>query len=405
MAAAGPGGRPFASLPGGCVPGPRSSIVADPPEEPMSSTPRKRLAPEALVAGGVVVVLVVLVLAVFLSGLGSSLYPPSAVTTQARDVRGLYDVVFALAIAIFLAVEGLIVWSIIRYRRKPGDVDLPAQTHGNNLVEIIWTLIPTAIVLFLFVVSWQTLRTVDNVSSAPDIRIHAVAAQFQWQFEYLDADGKKLATQTIPLAADGGGMGVPVGKSVLVTLDSPDVIHAFYVPRFLFKRDVVPGQHNRFEFDLDASEASDGHQSVYEGQCAELCGTGHRTMLFSVVAMSPGDYDVWLKALIDKSNATPPPPPSGATAIPLAAQNVKFDKDAIQVPANQPFVIDFKNMDASTPHDVDIRQTDKTTVVEDQPITEGGKESQYAYKPLPAGSYVFICSIHPSLMSGTLTVQ
>jgi cytochrome c oxidase subunit 2 len=371
----------------------------------MSSTPRKRLAPEALVAGGVVVVLVVLVLAVFLSGLGSSLYPPGAVTTQAKDVRGLYDVVFALAIAIFLAVEGLIVWSIIRYRRKPGDVELPAQTHGNNLVEIIWTLIPTAIVIFLFVVSWNTLKTVDAVGADPQIRIHAIAGQFQWQFEYLDSNGQKVATQTVPLAADGGGMGVPVGKSVLITLDSPDVIHAFYVPRFLFKRDVVPGAHNRFEFNLDASEATDGHPQVFGGQCAELCGTGHRTMLFSVVAMSPADYGTWLKALIEKSNATPPPVPSGATAIELAAQNVKFDKAELQAPANEPFVIHFRNLDASTPHDVDIRQSDKTTPVEDQPITVGGAESNYAYKPLPAGSYVFICSIHPNQMSGTLTVQ
>jgi len=276
----------------------------------MSSSPRKRLAPEALVAGGVVVLLVALVLAVWFSGIANSLYPPDAATIQAENVRGLYDIVFALAVAIFLAVEGLIVWSILRYRRKPGDTELPAQTHGNNTVEVIWTLIPTVIVLYLFAISWNSLNTVDAISAQPEIRIHALASQFQWQFEYLDASGKKVATQTIPLQSDGGGMAVPVGKNVLVTLDSADVIHAFYVPRFLFKRDVVPGQHNQFQFTVDPSEATDGNPAVFRGQCAELCGIGHRTMLFNVIGMTQKDYDAWLAKLIVTANATPTRPPS-----------------------------------------------------------------------------------------------
>ena len=127
----------------------------------MSISPRKRPAPDAIVAGVVVAILVGLVGAVFVSGLGDSLFPPGAVTRQAEEVHGLYSIVFAFAVAIFVLVEGLIVWSVLRYRRRPGDTDLPVQTHGNNLLEIIWTLIPTAIVLFLFVVSWQTLDHVN----------------------------------------------------------------------------------------------------------------------------------------------------------------------------------------------------------------------------------------------------
>jgi len=372
----------------------------------MSSSPRKRPAPEALVAGGVVVALTALVLAVWFSGIANSLYPPDAATIQAENVRGLYDIVFALAIAIFLAVEGLIVWSILRYRRKPGDTELPAQTHGNNTVEIIWTLIPTVIVLYLFAISWNSLNTVDAISAQPEIRIHALASQFQWQFEYLDASGKKVATQTIPLQSDGGGMAVPVGKNVLVTLDSADVIHAFYVPRFLFKRDVVPGQHNQFQFTVDPSEATDGNPAVFRGQCAELCGIGHRTMLFNVIGMTQKDYDAWLAKLIVTANATPAPAASGATVLQLAAKNIAFDKTALDAPAGKPFAIDFKNEDGpGTQHNVEIRKADGS-IVSDPATIDGGVETTYAYAALPAGTYTFICKVHPiAPMTGTLTVK
>jgi cytochrome c oxidase subunit 2 len=369
----------------------------------MSTSPRKRPASEAIVAGGVVILLIAIVGLVFVSGAGSTLYPPKAATAQAQKISELYDVVFAIAVAIFLIVESLIVWSVIRYRRRPGDVDLPPQTHGNNLVEALWTIIPTVIVLYLFAISWDTLRTVDAVSPEPDVHINVLAGQFQWQFQYLDRDGNLLATETRPTTTDGGGgMAVPVGKKVFVTLESGDVIHAWYVPRFLFKRDVVPGQVNHFEFTVAEAEAG----QVFRGQCAELCGTGHRVMLFDVLAMTQTDYDAWLDRLIEAANATPPPAPSGAPVLNVAAKNITFDTKELQVSANTPFVIDFKNDDPpSITHDVDIRQSDGT-VVKDQSTIPGGGGTQYSYEGLAAGTYTFICSVHPvPAMTGTLTVQ
>ena len=370
----------------------------------MSSSPRKRPASDVLVAGVVVAILIALVVAVFLSGWGSSLYPPNAVTSQAHEVRGLYDIVFAFAIAIFIIVEGLIVWSVLRYRRKPTDTELPVQTHGNNTVEVIWTLIPTAIVLFLFVISWQTLIHVDNVSATPDIRIHAIAGQFQWQFEYLDGDGKKVVARQLTPAYDpvthAGGMAVPVGRSIQVTLDSPDVIHAFYVPQFLFKRDVVPGVTNKFEFNVDVADAN----QIFRGQCAELCGTGHRTMLFNVIALSSADYDTWLAALIEKSNATPAPIPSG-TVLKVTAKDIKFDTDKLEVPADAPFAITLTNNDpAGITHNVEIKDSSGTIAEPQDPIA-GGTSTTYSYKALKSGTYTFFCSIHPGAMFGTLTVK
>ena len=374
----------------------------------MSSSPRKRPASSALIAGAGVALLVSIVAFVLLvpagNGvpLGNALYPPPAVTRQAVEISRLYDIVFALAVIVFVVVEALIIWSILRYRRRPEDVDLPPQTHGNNMVEALWTLIPTVIVLYLFAVSYQTLGQVDAVSADPAIRINAVAGQFQWQFEYLDKDGKVIAKQT-RANGEGGGMAVPVGEKVYVTLQSGDVIHAWYVPRFLFKRDVVPGQINHFEFTVNPDEAG----QVFRGQCAELCGTGHRIMLFDVRAMTRPDFDAWLAALVEKANATPPPAPSGAPVVDVTAKGIAYDKLQLQAAADAPFVIDFKNEDASSiTHDIDIKDSGGQ-ILEDQEPIAGGAERQYSYDPLPAGTYTFFCSIHPSVpnMNGTLTVQ
>ena len=121
-------------------------------------------------------------------------------------------------------------------------------------------------------ISWQTLNVVDTNSTPTTTRIRALAGQFQWQFDYLSEDGRTiLYTQSLPTAAAGGGMYVPAGRTIQLSLASQDVIHAFYVPQFLFKRDVVPGRTNTFEFKVNDTDAG----QTFRGQCAELCGTGH----------------------------------------------------------------------------------------------------------------------------------
>jgi cytochrome c oxidase subunit II len=318
-------------------------------------------------------------------------------TAQSQGIRQLYDIVFYIAVVIFVVVEALIVWSAFRYRRKPGDDELPPQTHGNNLVEVIWTAIPTVIVLVLFVLSFQTLQTVDAKSDT-DVRVRAVAARFQWSFDYLDANGDVLFTQALP-TGEAGGMTVPVGEPVHVTLRSPDVIHAFYVPKFLFKRDVVPGKENNFDFTVEEA-------GTYRGQCAELCGAFHGAMIFDVHAVPPAEFDAWLAAQIEKANATPAPSPTGPVEGPvleLSAKNVQFSTDALQAPAGTAFGIKFVNDDPSVQHNVEIKDAGGAQVFLGDLIT-GPAEIDYTVPALPAGTYTFICTVHPN-MTGTLTVQ
>jgi cytochrome c oxidase subunit 2 len=379
----------------------------------MSSSPRTRPTSGTVTAVSAVVLLLAIVVAAVALGFDAvgvaggfvtGLYPPVAVTEQGAQIRDLYTIVFLIAVVIFVLVEGLIIWSVIRYRRKPGDDTLPAQTHGNNIAEAIWTIVPSLIVVFLFVVSWQTLNAVDTAAADPETRIRAVAGQFQWQFDYLADDGQTvLFTQSVP-TGDDGGLTVPAGRSVQLTLTSQDVIHAFYVPRFLFKRDVVPGRVNRFDFTVNASDAG----QTFRGQCAELCGTGHRIMLFDVHALTPEEFDAWLQQQIDKANATPAPRPSGEAAGPvveISALNVAFEQGSLSAPADTPFQISFDNKDAGVPHNVAIhRDTATGEEVFKGEIFNGPDKKIYDVPALQAGTYAFVCTVHPT-MTGTLTVQ
>jgi len=381
----------------------------------------KRTRPAAIVAS--------LLLALVVAGCASQfpqLYPPSASTSQGAEVSSLYDIVFVLAVLIFLAVEGAIIYAVVRYRRKPDDADLPPQTHGNNLVEIIWTIIPTIIVLYLFVVSWQTLNAVEAKSDHPGVRVRAVAERFAWSFAYLSDDGK---TPLFTTDAQGHGvfgtMVVPVGEPIHVTLHSVDVIHAFYVPKFLFKRDVNPvtdpNKENNFDFTVDAGDAG----QTFRGQCAELCGAGHGGMTFEVKAVTRAEYDAWLKQQIEEAKKSPPPaasppagsapagsapagspppgsPPAGAV-LELAAQNIAFDKATLEAPAEKPFQIHFTNKDNATQHDVEIKNPDGSVAFKGELIT-GPADATYNVPALKTGSYPFVCTVHPS-MTGTLTVK
>ncbi len=380
----------------------------------LSPRPRTRVAPGAIVAGVFVVAVLLLLALVAATGtnLGSalqaivgSMFPPEAATDRGQQIRDLYNVVFLFAAAIFVVVEALIVWSVVRYRRRDGDDELPAQTHGNNLAETLWTVIPTIIVAYLFFISWQTLNTVDAVSQQPGLQVRATAGQFQWTFEYLAEDGETVEfRQQAPTGAEGG-LFLPVGEPVLVRLNSPDVIHAFYVPRFLFKRDVVPGRENVFEFTLKPEEEG----QTFRGQCAELCGTGHLIMTFDVHALSRADFDAWLeeaKASAEPSEGPAASLPPDAPVADVNAQEIAFDTDRLEAKAGQPFAIHFANNDPPGQiHDIDIRDASGQTL-RDVDTIDGGEEADYVYEPLDAGEYQFICSIHPIPgMTGTLTVK
>ena len=327
--------------------------------------------------------------------------PIPAVTETGAMANDLYRFVLVIATIIFVLVEGLIIFAVLRYRRRKGDDGLPVQTHGNLYFELGWTIVPFLIVIVLFVLSYQVQTKVDARSANPGLTVDVTGFQWQWTFDYKD-QGLSFTGQ----GKTGPEMVLPTNTVVHIRLHSNDVIHSFYVPAFFFKRDVIPGVDN--EFDITITNAG-----TYTGQCAELCGIGHADMRFSVRALAPADFTAWVAQAQEAAKNTPSPPPSGpppsgATVITeSAASAAAFDKKDLEAPANTPFVIAFSNTSPpGVPHNIAIQNpAGGDFLFNGQPLAQPGQTVNYTVPALPPGTYTFICIVHPTTMTGTLTVK
>ncbi len=191
---------------------------------------------------------------------------------------GLFWLLFWAVIVIFVLVCGWLVYTVIRYRRRPGQ-GIPEQVHGNTRLEITWTVIPA---LLLAAVAVPTVAAQFYITEPPadadQMTIEVTGHQWWWSVVYPDS-GVVTANE----------IRVPVGKAVVVDLTAEDVIHSFWIPKLAGKIDVVPGKTTSMWFQAD-------EPGEYLGQCAEFCGESHAWMKFRVIAESQEDYDAWTQA-------------------------------------------------------------------------------------------------------------
>ncbi|MEX0754950.1 MAG: cytochrome c oxidase subunit II [Actinomycetota bacterium] len=236
----------------------------------------------------VLTALVVVVGAALLSGCASSFGIPDGATEQGREINDLWGRFFVASLIVGGITLALIVIAIVVFRRRRGDDALPRQSEGNVPLEIVYTAIPIAIVIVLWSLSMTTENRVLDVADDPDVSVHVEAFAWGWRFGY-PQEGVELVSE--PDTA-GPQMVLPVGRTTRIRLTSDDVIHSFYVPDFLFKRDAVPG--HVWEFDITPAETG-----VFEGTCAEFCGLNHAFMRFSVRVVEPAEYESWLRTAAD----------------------------------------------------------------------------------------------------------
>ena len=324
--------------------------------------------------------------------LAGCLFPPELMTTEAEEVRVLFLVIFALGALVFVGVEGFLVYAVLRYRRR--DDRLPAQHHGNMKVEIVWTAIPTVIVMILFVTSMLTL---GNISARAEDAVVIEVEGFQWQWTFRYSNGYEVTGTP----GDPPVMVVPVGEPVRLTLTANDVIHAFYVPAFLVKKDVIPFGQGQAPNELEFTVTTAG---TYRGQCAEFCGDLHADMTFTVQALPADEFTAWLAG---GGEASPTPAASldpGLTVVELTADQVEFDLHQLGVPAGEAFILRFTNAEAII-HNVAIYDGN-TVVFEGAAITGPDAVVDYLVPALDPGEYTYICDYHPIAdMTGTLTAN
>jgi cytochrome c oxidase subunit 2 len=260
---------------------PAAGSTAGPPEEdPRIAGERHPVA--KMIGIGIVASLVGIAIALIIPW-----FPVSA-AESADKIDTVYDVLLICSVPIFVLVMTVAIYSVWRFRARPGDMRDGAPIHGNTRLEIVWVTIPFLMVTALAIYGWVTLD--DLEAKQPDeLIVNVTGRQFTWSFEY---PAQKVEANELVLPKD---------RPVEFRIHTKDVIHSFWVPEFRLKSDAVPGLTTKIRLTPDRI-------GRYQVVCAELCGIGHSTMRQNVRVVAPAAFDTWVSA---RKEAAAPAPAGG----------------------------------------------------------------------------------------------
>ena len=222
-------------------------------------------------------------------------------TEAAREIQWLYELIFWLAVVVFIGVQGALLYVMWRFRFREGHA-LPDQVHGNTVLEVSWTILPAVVLVVMAVPTIRTIFALETPpTTSPDgntpLVVEVVGKQWWWEYrypEFVDAQGRPLTT--------ANEMVLPVGRTAVLNMTSDNVIHSFWVPQLMGKMDVIPNYVNQIWFTPE-------DPGQYFGQCAEYCGIQHANMRMNVVAMTPTDFQSWVSRQLQPVAQ----PPAGVT--------------------------------------------------------------------------------------------
>ena len=209
---------------------------------------------------------------------------PEPATKEGSITQNLWQGSWIAAWAVGLFTWGLMLWAAIAYRRRHKS-DVPEQTKYNLPIEILYTIVPLIMILGLF---WFTARDQSEIlalKNDQDQTVNVVGYRWNWGFNYIDEGAYAVGTPNLPAE-----LVLPINEKIRFELTSPDVIHSFWVPAFLFKMDIIPGKTNAFELTPDKL-------GTYAGKCAELCGVDHSRMIFTVRVVERAEFDAYIADL------------------------------------------------------------------------------------------------------------
>ena len=225
-----------------------------------------------------------------LVGIGISLvidWFPVGASGAASDVDTVYDVLLICSVPVFVLVMTIAIYSVVRFRARPGDMGDGPPIHGNTRLEIIWVTIPFVMVTALAAYGWIILDDIE-AKQQDELVVRVTGQQFTWSFEY---PGEEVGSTELVLPED---------RPVDFRIETEDVIHSFWVPEFRLKSDAVPGLTTKIRLTPD-------RLGRYQVVCAELCGIGHSTMRQNVRVVPAGEFDGWLEEQREAADA-----PSGS---------------------------------------------------------------------------------------------
>ena len=249
-------------------------------------------------------------IATLFSGLAQAEYRlnfQDPVTEVARDIFGLHMLIFWICVVIFVAVFGVMFYSIFAHRKSKNYE--PSQFSHSTSVEVVWTIVPFLILVGMVIPATQVLIKMEDTTKS-DLTIKITGYQWKWGYEYLDSGINFFATLSTPreqidqfdketAVAPGENylletdkvLVVPSGRKVRALITANDVIHAWWIPAFGVKKDAIPGYINELWFNVD-----EGQEGIYRGQCAELCGKDHAYMPIVVKVVTGAEFDNWVAA-------------------------------------------------------------------------------------------------------------
>ncbi len=260
---------------------------------------------------------------------------PVGVTELSREIHGLHMLVFWICVVIAVAVFGMMIYSIVKFRHSKGAI--AANFDHSTKAEVIWTTIPVIILVAMAVPAAETLIKIEDTRDS-DLTVKVTGYQWKWHYDYLDKNvaffstldaasnaARQLNSGIDPRTVENylldvdNPMVVPVGAKVRVLLTAADVLHAWWVPEFGMKKDAIPGFVNELWFRADTP-------GIYRGQCAELCGYDHAFMPVVVEVRSQEDYEAWLAER--QGGVTPPAATTAANDVEAPVTGAASDATA-----------------------------------------------------------------------------
>lgn len=219
-----------------------------------------------------------------------------------RDVGSLFSLLIWLGLAVFVFTELMLLYTIWKYRSRPGETRQPEQTHGNTKLEILWTVIPAVVLAVIAVPTVQTIFKTQGAARADALQVEVVGHQWWWEFHYPEY-GITTANELY----------LPIGRTVNFALKTHDVIHSFWIPGLGGKRDLVNNRTNHLWFTPDSTT-----EDAFNGFCAEYCGTSHANMRFKAFTVTPEQFASWVAHQTSGPAFTMPAP--GAAPAPTSTK-------------------------------------------------------------------------------------